>query len=479
MDTEQRGRVRTRQGVDRRRGVGDVVNDLVGRWLAAPQADLRACFEQAVASTLGFEAVELSAGAGGRADVAAPRVPGAWRHEVPGGAAVLACRLGGGGPDAWDAAQGRALASVAALVVELDRLRGASPRGRHRRPPAVLVGASSAMARVRARVAQVARTAFPVLVLGESGVGKEVVARLVHEQSRRARGPFVAVNCAAIVDTLVEAELFGIEDRTATGVRGRRGKFEQADGGTLFLDEVGDLAASAQAKLLRVLQDLTVERVGGHTATPVDVRVIAATNRDLPALVREGRFRADLYYRLNGVEIEVPPLRSRPEDLPALIAHVLGRHDALGVVRVSDDALMSMRDYAWPGNVRELERVVERALALCDGGCITVDHLPPSISGTYGSVMGPALRDAVSLRAFTARYVRFTVDRLGSRREACRVLGISYHTLRAYLEHPAAGWPVDGVPRPALDDVLRTATLVADRPANGFEAEPSGEGSVP
>ena len=440
------------------------------RWLAAPQADLRVCFEQAVASTLGFEAVDLSVGVGGRADAVAPGIPGAWRHQVPGGAAVLACRVGGAAPDAWDAAQGRALASVAALVVELDRLRGTSPRGRHRRPPAVLVGASTAMASVRARIAQVARTTFPVLVLGESGVGKEVVARLVHEQSRRARGPFVAVNCAAIVDTLVEAELFGIEDRTATGVRGRRGKFEQADGGTLFLDEVGDLAPSAQAKLLRVLQDLTVERVGGHTATPVDVRVIAATNRDLPALVREGRFPADLYYRLDGGEI-----------LPALVAHVLSRHDALGVVRVSDEALMSMRDYAWPGNVRELERVVERALALCDGGCITTDHLPESISGTtYGRVMGPALRDAISLRAFTARYVRFTVDRLGNRREACRVLGISYHTLRAYLEHPSANGPAIGVSGPGVDAPLRRAALVADRPAtNGFEARPASEGSVP
>jgi two-component system response regulator HydG len=316
-------------------------------------------------------------------------------------------------------------------------------------------------------------------VLGESGVGKEVVARLVHEQSRRARGPFVAVNCAAIVDTLVEAELFGIEDRTATGVRGRRGKFEQADGGTLFLDEVGDLAPSAQAKLLRVLQDLTVERVGGHAATPVDVRVVAATNRDLPALVRDGRFRADLYYRLNGVEIEVPPLRTRPEDLPALVAHVLGRHDALGVVGLSDEALLAMHDYPWPGNVRELERVVERALALCDGGCILLDHLPPSISGTYGSVMGPALRDAVSLRAFTARYVRFTVDRVGSRREACRVLGISYHTLRAHLAHPSVRWSDSGLARPGVDGALRSAALVADRAADSFEGEPSGERGLP
>ena len=181
-----------------------------------------------------------------------------------------------------------------------------------------------------------------MLVEGESGVGKEVVARLIHEHSRRARGPFVAVNCAAIVDTLLEAELFGIEDRTATGVRGRRGRFELADGGTLFLDEIGDLSPSAQAKLLRVLQDFTIERVGGHAAVPVNVRLVAATNRSLAELVRQGRFRADLFYRLNGVEIEIPPLRDRLDDVPELVEFVLARHREYGVVGLTREAMAAL-----------------------------------------------------------------------------------------------------------------------------------------
>ena len=178
-------------------------------------------------------------------------------------------------------------------------------------------------------------THFTVLIEGESGVGKELVARQLHASSPRRRGPFVAVNCAALVETLLEAELFGIEERTATGVRGRRGKFEQADGGTLFLDEVADLSAVAQAKLLRVLQDLSVERVGGHESLEVDTRVIAATNRSLHAQVKAGLFRADLFYRLAGVEIHVPPLRARGEDVPLLAAHILERHRSTRLLTLS------------------------------------------------------------------------------------------------------------------------------------------------
>jgi len=167
------------------------------------------------------------------------------------------------------------------------------------------------MRMLRHRIERVAATDFIVLVEGESGTGKELVARAVHDVSRRRAGPFVAINCAALVETLLEAELFGIEERTATGVRGRRGKFEHADGGTLFLDEVSDLSASAQAKLLRAIQDLAVERVGGHGAHRVDLRIIAATNRSLSGMVASGVFRADLFYRLNGIGISVQPLRAR------------------------------------------------------------------------------------------------------------------------------------------------------------------------
>lgn len=479
MDTERPSRARPRRQAERRRTIGGMLDEFVARLQAAPLADVRGCFEEVAARTFGFDQVDLGEPPLGRRDAGPSRRAGTWRQVVPGGDAVLACARHGWEPDAWDSDQLRALASLGALAVEVDRLRSARPRSRPERRPSKLVGTSDAMAGVRARIAQVARTSFPVLVLGESGVGKEVVARLVHEQSRRARGPFVAVNCAAIVESLVEAELFGIEDRTATGVRGRRGKFEQADGGTLFLDEIGDLAASAQAKLLRVLQDLTVERVGSYTPTPVDVRVVAATNRDLSKLVGEGKFRADLYYRLNGVEIEVPPLRARLEDLPALVAHVLARYDALGRVAIADEALMAMHDYSWPGNVRELERVVERALALCEDGRVTLDHLPATIAGTYAAVMTPALRELDTLRAFTAKYVRLVVERLGSRREACRVLDISYHTLRAYLAHPEARCGLGGLPSVPEAEVLGTAALVADRGTRRFEPAAADEGSVP
>ena len=217
-------------------------------------------------------------------------------------------------------------------------------------PP--LIGASPPMLRLREEIARLARTDFLVLVEGESGSGKELVARLLHAQSARRAGPFVAVNCAALVETLLEAELFGIEDRTATGVRGRRGKFELADDGTLFLDEVADLSSAAQAKLLRALQDRSVERVGGHATRVVNTRIVAATNQHLSALVAAGRFRTDLFYRLSGVEIHVPPLRARRGDIALLVDHFLDHHRALRHVRVSRAAMEALVTYDWPGNVR-------------------------------------------------------------------------------------------------------------------------------
>src|SRR5262245_32360446 len=223
----------------------------------------------------------------------------------------------------------------------------------------MLVGRSTLMQELRARVARVAQTNFTVLIDGESGAGKELVARELHRGSSRPRGPFVAVNCAALVESLVEAELFGIEERTATGVRGRRGKFELADQGTLFLDEVADLSPTAQAKLLRVLQDMTVERVGAHGSHQIDTRVVAATNRSLHEMVAAGRFRSDLYYRLAGVDILVPPLRTRREDIPLLVEHLLGTYDQSCSMSVGSRALEALIVYDWPGNVRQLGRVLE------------------------------------------------------------------------------------------------------------------------
>ncbi|OFW41288.1 MAG: hypothetical protein A3F70_04800 [Acidobacteria bacterium RIFCSPLOWO2_12_FULL_67_14] len=299
-----------------------------------------------------------------------------------------------------------------------------------------LVGAGVAMAALRDRIARVAATDFTVLIEGESGTGKELVARQLHELGRRRRGPFVAVNCAAVVDTLLEAELFGIEERTATGVRGRRGKFEHASGGTLFLDEVSDLALSAQAKLLRAIQDLSVERVGGTGAKRVNTRIVAATNRPLADLVARSLFRPDLYYRLSGVDIHVPPLRQRREDIAALVRHFLGRHQAAGDLTVSDAALDALRLYEWPGNVRELERLIERAVALARSSRIELDDLPPRVRGQFTEVLAPSLASSDSMRAWGSRYARLVFERCGrNKRRASRFLEISYHTLDAYLRY--------------------------------------------
>ena len=229
-------------------------------------------------------------------------------------------------------------AQVAGLLMEIERANGRWPLAcaRSRTDGAApLIGSSRAIRLVRDRIERVAATDFTVLIEGESGSGKELVARQIHELSRRKRAPFVAVNCAAIVETLLEAELFGIEDRTATGVRGRRGKFEHAHEGTLFLDEVSDLSPAAQAKLLRAIQDLSVERVGGFGARRVDTRIIVASNRSLTVLVEQGRFRLDLYYRLNGVDIQVPPLRHRREDVIELARYFLERHRAFRPLSLS------------------------------------------------------------------------------------------------------------------------------------------------
>jgi transcriptional regulator with PAS, ATPase and Fis domain len=323
----------------------------------------------------------------------------------------------------------------------------------------MLIGDSPVMQDLRARVARVARTNFTVLVEGESGSGKELVARLLHECGPRSRAPFVALNCAALVETLVEAELFGIEDRTATGVRGRRGKFELADRGTLFLDEVGDLSPTAQAKLLRVLQDLTVERVGGGSIQSVDVRVVAATNRRLHELVAAGRFRADLYYRLSGVEIFVPPLRARREDVPQLAEHFLALHDGGGAMTIAPAAMAALQVYDWPGNVRQLSRVIEHTVALSLSARIGLSDLPEQIAVTSGGDAGVPAQGEDSLRAWSSRYVRMVLDRCrGNKRQACDVLDISYHTLQSHLDY--AGRP----PRRRGRQAVATLTPHHDRP---------------
>jgi len=299
-----------------------------------------------------------------------------------------------------------------------------------------LHGSSPQVQAVRQQIDRIARTDFTVLIEGESGVGKELVARQIHQWSRRNRGPFIAVNCAAIVESLLEAELFGIEDRTATGVRGRRGKLEQANGGSLFLDEVADLSLAAQAKLLRALQEFSVERVGGHQTKKVDIRIMAATNRSLSALVTKGQFRGDLYYRLNALELKVPPLRARREDILDLAQGCLERHAGPGrPCRMSAAALEALLTYEWPGNVRELERVIERAITLADGEEIQLSDLPPALTERY-AIVQPATEGGESMRAWGSRYARLVLERCdNNKRKACRVLDISYHTLQAYLRY--------------------------------------------
>ena len=300
----------------------------------------------------------------------------------------------------------------------------------------MMVGQSQMMRDLRSRISRVALTHFTVLIEGESGAGKELVAREIHNVSPRREGPFVAINCAALVESLLEAELFGIEDRSATGVRGRRGKFEMADHGTLFLDEVADLSAAAQAKLLRVLQDFSVERVGGHHSRRVDTRVVAATNRDLRALSEAGRFRGDLYYRISGVEVRVPPLRERRLDVPLLVDHFAGRYRRFRSLPFEPDVIDALVAYDWPGNIRQLGRVVERALALSPGPTVTIQDLPRDIAAPQGAVdETPALEDQ-TLRGYSSRYARMVLERCnGNKRRACRILDISYHTLQAHLDY--------------------------------------------
>jgi nitrogen regulation protein NR(I) len=242
-----------------------------------------------------------------------------------------------------------------------------------------IIGQSHAMHEVCKKIGEVAPREVPVLIRGESGTGKELVARALWQHSKRANKPFLAVNCAAIPETLLEGELFGHEKGSFTGAETRKlGKFEQSDEGTLFLDEVGDMSLATQAKILRVLQNNTFERVGGTETIKVDVRILAATHQNLEKLVKEGKFREDLYYRLRVMEITLPPLRERREDIQEIVRYFLSRHrEALmsEANSVSPKALESLQNYEWPGNIRQLENVIRRAMVVCNGNFINVDHL--------------------------------------------------------------------------------------------------------
>ncbi len=259
---------------------------------------------------------------------------------------------------------------VTVLRRQLKETRGLGP----------LLGVSPAMQEIYRLIEMAAPSPAPVLILGETGTGKELAARTIHELSSRAKGPFVAVNCSAIPETLLESELFGHEKGAFTGAVARRpGYFELADGGTIFLDEIAEMSSNLQAKYLRVLQDSQVRRIGGHDEVSVDVRVVCATNKDVVKAVQGGTFREDLYYRVNVLTIPLPPLRRRPEDISllaeAFMAEFNERYERQ-VRGIDEAALKLLRDHAWPGNVRELRNVIERAVVSCENGLITADCLP-------------------------------------------------------------------------------------------------------
>jgi transcriptional regulator with PAS, ATPase and Fis domain len=326
---------------------------------------------------------------------------------------------------------------TAAAVATAPVVSAVISRRRRAAEPAIgtLLGVSPVMSELRRLVERAAAAPFAVLIEGESGSGKELVARAVHRLSARRDRPFTTLNCAALPDELLEAELFGHARGAFTGAVGDRiGVFEEAHGGTLFLDEVGELSPRAQAKLLRAIQDVAVERVGGHGTRRVNTRIVAATNRSLSEMVTRGLFRSDLYYRLGGVEIHVPPLRERREDICELATYFLSRHNRARELSISDPAADALRMYTWPGNVRELERFIERAVALVDSNYIELDDLPPQFRGDYVEVLGPSMAAGESMRAWGSRYARLVYERCGrNKRRACRQLDISYHTLEAYL----------------------------------------------
>lgn len=320
-----------------------------------------------------------------------------------------------------------------------------------------IVGKSAKMRQVFDLIERVADSQATVLIQGESGTGKELVARALHYLSARRTGPFVAVSCAALPETLLESELFGHEKGAFTGALTRRiGRFEMANGGTLFLDEVGELTPAVQVKLLRVLQERSFERLGGTERITVDVRIIAATNRNLEQAMREGKFRQDLYYRLNVVPITLPPLRERKEDIPLLVQHFLAKFSRTnphsnglppeggpvpsgGHLQMAPDALAALMNYSWPGNVRELENVLERACLLCAGGVITRQCLPAEILAAEGrGCNGFTLEipeEGLDLEELEKQLILKALEKSGGNQtRAARLLHLSRYALLYRLE---------------------------------------------
>jgi DNA-binding NtrC family response regulator len=313
-------------------------------------------------------------------------------------------------------------------------------------PPGTIIGKSPAVMEVYKTIARVAPTKSVVLILGESGTGKERIARAIHQHSPRANHPFVAVDCGALTETLLESEIFGHVRGAFTGaVADKKGVFEEAEGGTCFLDEIGDISPNMQAKLLRVLQEHEVRRVGGKDWVKVDVRVIAATNQNLDALVAKGTFRQDLYYRLNVVAIHLPPLRDRVEDIPLLAGYFLkcySQENGKSVTAISDAAMKLLCDYSWPGNIRELENAIEQAVVLSNQPVLVPDDFPSAVRNKAASKLNQNLptagqflfSDTPTLEEVKKRYVLYVLNRnQGNVSRTARALNIDRRSLYRML----------------------------------------------
>jgi DNA-binding NtrC family response regulator len=381
----------------------------------------------------------------GRAAESVAGVPLLGGGRVLGVLVVLDREARGGEASPFDEEDRRFLVSLASLVAptldaarrfralaaDLDRLReeNRSLKG-SLGVDEILLGDAPAMRRAKELVARAAASRVNVLVTGESGTGKELAAKLLHAGSPRREGPFLALNCAAVPESLLESELFGIERGVATGVEARLGRFELANGGTIFLDEIGDTPLAIQAKLLRVLQEREIERIGGRAKVPVDVRVISATHQDLPAEIRAGRFREDLFYRLRVVEIRMPALREHREDISRLAGHFLARiaaRDGRRAPSLSRDAVKALLDYPFPGNVRELENLLEGAAALVSGDTIEAADLQFGAAREGADELRLASAD---LRGVENAHIRRVLAQVkGNKSRAAKLLGVSRRTL--------------------------------------------------
>lgn len=317
------------------------------------------------------------------------------------------------------------------LLLEVRELR---QRMREHSDPLPIIGDSQPVRRLKQSIAKVAPTDSTVLILGETGTGKELVARTLHLLSRRAEARFLAINCAAFNEDLLENELFGHEAGAFSGaIRLKKGLFESAPGGTIFLDEMGEMSLPMQTKLLRVIQERTIRRVGGIDDVAVDVRIVTATNRDLEREVEAGRFRQDLYYRLNVITLHVPPLSERAEDIPLLCHFFLAKAARLldkPQLALTPELVESLATYAFPGNVRELENIIERAAVLAEDHIVGVQHLPPDILKNATSVARPIFGTPVTLEENEKRYVSWVLEQFsGNRTQAAKALGIDRASL--------------------------------------------------